>query len=37
MKDYIDINKTELRQVVKITKQDRSATGDGSKNAHSGY
>ena len=27
--DYIDINKTELRLVVKITKQDGSPTGDG--------
>ena len=29
--DYIDINKTELRLVVKITKQDGSPTGDGKK------
>ena len=31
LKDYIDINKAELRLVVKITKQDGSATGDGKK------
>ena len=31
LKDYIDINKTELRLVVKITKQDGSATGEGKK------
>ncbi|XP_068684188.1 uncharacterized protein F54H12.2-like [Montipora foliosa] len=29
--DYIDINKTELRLVVKITKHDGSPTGDGKK------
>ena len=29
--DYIDINKTELRLVVKITKQPGSPTGDGKK------
>ena len=29
--DYIDINKTDLRLVVKITKQDGSPTGDGKK------
>ncbi|XP_068684748.1 uncharacterized protein F54H12.2-like [Montipora foliosa] len=31
LSDYIDINKTELPLVVKITKQDRSPTGDGKK------
>lgn len=29
--DYIDINKTELRMVLKITKRDRTPTGDGKK------
>ena len=29
--DYIDINKTELKLVVKITKEDASPTGDGKK------
>lgn len=30
-KDFIDINKTELRLAVKITKQNGLATGDGKK------
>ena len=29
--DYIDINKTELRMVLKITKRDGTPTGDGKK------
>ena len=29
--DYIDINKTELRMVLKITKKDETPTGDGKK------
>ena len=31
LSDYIDINKTELRLVVKITKRNGGATGGGKK------
>ena len=33
--DYIDISKTELRMVLKITKRDGTPTGDGNNALHS--